>query len=239
MNSVAATNWSGDGRLVSARAVTGEVRILDAATGADVSGPFPGVANLTFSPTGDTALTVGSELRIIDARSGKALRTFDGIGGLYAAAFVRDGRWISAMTGSGLFELIDIESGTRVGVPLRVARDAVSEANHGVIVPNGIYWGPPDGPVRVLRLRPGLLGEDCLRSRRAQPHPVGVGPLPRFTRRVPGDVCPVSGGLVDDPPRLPTFRRRIPGRGRAHRGGAPAREAPAARASDRSPRARA
>ena len=146
--------WSDDGELVAVRAIPQDTTILDAATGADVSGPYSGLTALTFAPGGDTALAVGAELRIIDARRGTVLRTFDGIGGLFWAGFVRNGRWINALTGSGLVELIDVESGARIGVPLRIARDAISDVTNGVPVDNGIYFGPANGPVVYYDLDP-------------------------------------------------------------------------------------
>jgi WD40 repeat protein len=151
---VVAALWSGDGRLVSARTLLGEVRILDAATGGDVLGPLPGVANIDFSPAGGTIVAAGTELRILDARTGETQRDFAGVGGLYAAAFIRGGRWVSAMTGSGLVELFDVSSGARIGVPLRIARDTVSDANNAVLRPDGLYWGRPDGPVVYYDLDP-------------------------------------------------------------------------------------
>jgi WD40 repeat protein len=154
---VLGSGWSNDGRLVAARTFRGDVRILDASTGADVTGPMTGVFDLTFAPAGETAVvagTTGTDLRIIDARTGTAVRTFPGLGGFYFAVFVRNGRWVSAMTGSGLVELIDIESGTRLGVPIRVTRDAVSGGYSSFIVSNGLYWGPADRPVVYYDLDP-------------------------------------------------------------------------------------
>jgi outer membrane protein assembly factor BamB len=155
----AATSWSGDGRLVTARSLRGEAYILDGATGADVAGPLPGVANLAFSPDGAAAVTTGAELRVVDTRTGTVTRSFPGTGGFWVAVFVRDGRWISAMTGSGVVELFDIESGSRVGVPLRVARDAISDRKRSVIVSRGLYWGGPDDPVVFYDLDPASWAE--------------------------------------------------------------------------------
>jgi hypothetical protein len=64
------------------------------------------------------------------------------------------GRWISAITGSGLDELIDVESGTRIGVPLRVAGDASTDNNGILVVEHGLYYGPPTGPVVYYDLDP-------------------------------------------------------------------------------------
>jgi hypothetical protein len=64
-------------------------------------------------------LAIGDEVGILDAHSGRVLRTLRGLGGLAGGAFARDGRWITAITGSGMDELIDVESGQRIGVPMQ------------------------------------------------------------------------------------------------------------------------
>ena len=157
-------SWSDDGRLVTARTVFGDVHLLDPATGADVAPPLVGVPNVRFSPSGTKGVTAGTELRVIDARTGETVRAFPGTGGFWVAVFVRGERWISAMTGSGLDELFDVDSGTRIGVPLRVANDAISDLRRSVIVSNGLYWGSPDGPVVFYDLDPAHWADTACRA---------------------------------------------------------------------------
>ena len=68
------------------------------------------------------------------------------------------------MTGSGLVELFDIESGARVGVPLRVADDAISDLRRSVIVSKGLYWGAPNGPVVYYDLDPASWADIACRA---------------------------------------------------------------------------
>jgi hypothetical protein len=150
--------------LITAAPMGQDPRILDAATGGDVSGPFPGVFYLSFAPAGETALAVGDEVAILDARSGRVSKMLSGHGGFYAAVFVREGRWISAITGSALDELIDVESGTRIGVPLGVGGDPTAGGYATVIVANGLYYGPPDGPVVYYDFDPASWEATACRS---------------------------------------------------------------------------
>ena len=134
-----------------------DLRILDAATGADVAGPFPGVAGLQFSPSGDTLLAVGDELRILDSHTGTVLRTLTGHGGLLGGAFVREGRWISAITGSGLDELIDVESGNADRSPPPSRRRRIhGQQRHPRRRPRPLLR-TTTGPGRVLRPRSHIM----------------------------------------------------------------------------------
>ena len=142
-----APGWSPSGRFIAVRTITGEVRVLDADSGTDVSGPFAGVTALTFPPDDEQVLALGDELRVLETRTGRVIRTLPGNGGLFGAGFVRNGRWIAGITGSGLFELVDAATGDRVGVPLRVTDDAYSTAAAAFLTDNGIYHGPLGGPV--------------------------------------------------------------------------------------------
>ena len=109
---------------------------------------------LTFAPGGDTALAVGAELRIVDTHTGAVVRTFEGLGGLFWGGFVRGGRWINAITGSGLVELFDVDSGSRLGLPLRVEDDVVTDNGIGALAGAGIYFGTVTGSVVFYVLEP-------------------------------------------------------------------------------------
>ena len=151
---VGSVRFSPDGLLITAKPFQEDIRILDATTGAAVSGPFPSVSSLAFSPTGGLALAAGAELELIDARTGKVVRTLNGNQGLLDAGYIDHGRWINAITGSGLFELIDSQSGARVGVPLRVARDAYSDVSGIAFTTTGIYYGRVNGPISYYDFDP-------------------------------------------------------------------------------------
>ena len=168
-----------------------------------MAGPFNGVANLMFSPDKPMAVTTGAELRIIDPRSGGVLRTFPGTGGFWVAVFARDSRWISAMTGSGLVELFDIESGARVGVPLRVADDAISDGRRGVIVSKGLYWGGPNGTVVYYDLDPASWADIVCRAAGRNLTRAEWDQYLGSLGRVPGHVPAVPRGLGTSSGRAP------------------------------------
>ena len=113
-----ALNWadfSPDGSLIAVAALTGEVGILDSATGLWLEPPTVAHDDITlrvsFAPDGSTFVTSGFDGRVIlwDARSGERLAVVPGRLGVGAAAeFLPDGHTIIVVTTDGAVYTWDI-----------------------------------------------------------------------------------------------------------------------------------
>jgi WD40 repeat protein len=101
--------FSPDGtHIVSAPAYSEYARILDAKTGAVIV-PLHGhthfVTNVEYSPDGRLILTRSedSTARLWDATTGRRLRVFTDVGGLFAAHFTPDGKQVLTESGGAAF----------------------------------------------------------------------------------------------------------------------------------------
>lgn len=120
--------------------------VLDAATGATVSGPYDGTA-LSIGPDSRTGLLFGAEIRLVDVLTGEVTRTFHRYANRAGGSISPDGRTIFAATLSGLLELIDMATEARIGNPIRLTRDFLSDSATTGGTPTGIYVGTRSGPV--------------------------------------------------------------------------------------------
>ena len=101
--------FSPDGtHIVSAPAYSEHARILDAKTGAVIA-PLLGhthfVTNVEYSPDGRLILTRSedSTARLWDASTGRGLRVFTDVGGLFSAHFTPDGKQVLTESGGAAF----------------------------------------------------------------------------------------------------------------------------------------